>query len=201
MTIPLASSDTTEGTLTQASLVFTPANWNAPQTVTVTGKDDAIADGDQPPDHRDRRHRHVQDRPAQASPRRTSFTPTNGNQAQRVTVTGVDHVLAGGDVVYPIVTAPASSADPSYNGLDPSDVTVTNTDNDAAGVTIDPTSGLLVSELGDSDTFTIVLDTQPTANVTVTLTSSDTSEGTVSPATVTATSSSRSSPARPPAPI
>jgi hypothetical protein len=104
-----------------------------------------------------------------------------------VTVSGLDDVLADGDVVYQVVTSPASSADPSYNGVDPADVTVTNVDNDVAGFTIDPTSGLTVSELGDSDTFTIVLNTQPLANVTVALSSSDTTEGTVSPASVTFT--------------
>ena len=34
------SSDTTEGTRRPTSLTFTPTNWNAPQTVTVTGVDD-----------------------------------------------------------------------------------------------------------------------------------------------------------------
>ena len=46
MTIGLSSSDTTEGTVSPASLTFTPANWNAPQTVTVTGVNDAVDDGD-----------------------------------------------------------------------------------------------------------------------------------------------------------
>ena len=45
VTIPLFSSDTTEGTVSPASLTFTPANWNVPKVVTVTGVDDAIADG------------------------------------------------------------------------------------------------------------------------------------------------------------
>jgi len=46
VTMSLASSDTTEGTVSQASLTFTPANWFIPQVVTVTGVDDAILDGD-----------------------------------------------------------------------------------------------------------------------------------------------------------
>ncbi len=46
VTIPVSSSDTTEGTVSTASLTFTPANWNVPQTVIVTGVDDAIVDGD-----------------------------------------------------------------------------------------------------------------------------------------------------------
>src|SRR5207249_4346876 len=48
VTIPIASSDTTEGTTSVTQLVFTPVNWHSAQTVTVTGVDDSIADGDQP---------------------------------------------------------------------------------------------------------------------------------------------------------
>jgi hypothetical protein len=62
------------------------------------------------------------------------------------------------------------------------DVTVSNTDNDVAGVTVTPTSGLTTTEAGaDARRFTVVLTTQPTADVTIALTSSDTTEGTVSP--------------------
>jgi hypothetical protein len=43
--IPLSTSDTTEGTVSPASLTFTAANWNVPQTVTVTGVDDPTYDG------------------------------------------------------------------------------------------------------------------------------------------------------------
>ena len=43
--IPLSSSDLTEGTLSVSSLTFSPANWETPQLVTVTGQDDAIVDG------------------------------------------------------------------------------------------------------------------------------------------------------------
>ncbi|MFH1357900.1 MAG: ubiquitin-like protein [bacterium] len=45
--INITSSDTTEGTVSPASLTFTKANYTTPQTVTVTGVDDAIDDGDQ----------------------------------------------------------------------------------------------------------------------------------------------------------
>lgn len=48
VTIGLASSDVGEGTVFPASLVFTPDNWNIPQTVTVTGVDDVVDDGDAP---------------------------------------------------------------------------------------------------------------------------------------------------------
>src|SRR6186713_284972 len=46
VTIGLSSSDTTEGTVLPASLTFTSSNWHVPQTVTVTGVNDALDDGD-----------------------------------------------------------------------------------------------------------------------------------------------------------
>ena len=46
VTIPVSSSDSGEGTAGTSSLVFTPSNWDVAQTVTVTGQDDAVDDGD-----------------------------------------------------------------------------------------------------------------------------------------------------------
>ncbi len=46
VTFPLESTLVTEGTVAPAQLVFTPANWNIPQTVTVTGVNDTADDGD-----------------------------------------------------------------------------------------------------------------------------------------------------------
>lgn len=43
--IDVSSNDTTEGTVSPSSLTFTNANYNTPQTVTVTGVDDALQDG------------------------------------------------------------------------------------------------------------------------------------------------------------
>jgi hypothetical protein len=45
VTINLAPSDPSEGSLSTTSLVFTPLNWRTPQTVTVTGLDDQLPDG------------------------------------------------------------------------------------------------------------------------------------------------------------
>ena len=42
----LARATRPRGRSRRPSLTFTPANWNTPQTVTVTGVDDAIDDGD-----------------------------------------------------------------------------------------------------------------------------------------------------------
>ena len=61
---------------------------------------------------------------------------------------------------------------------------VSNTDNDGAGITVTPTAGLTTTEAGGTATFTVVLNTQPTADVTIALSSSDTTEGTVAPASL-----------------
>ena len=45
VTVGVSVSDSTEGSVSPASLVFTPDNWAAPQPVTVTGVDDAEKDG------------------------------------------------------------------------------------------------------------------------------------------------------------
>ena len=66
-------------------------------------------------------------------------------------------------------------------------MSLTNTDDDTAGITVSPTAGLVTTEAGGTATFTVVLTSQPTADVTIGLTSSDLSEGTVSAASVTFT--------------
>ena len=107
------------------------------------------------------------------------FTGVNWNTPLTITVTGIDDVLDDGDVAYSIVTAAATSTDVVYNGINPADVSVTNTDNDAAGITVTPTSGLTTTEAGGTATFTVVLTSAPTGDVTINLSSSDPTEGTV----------------------
>ncbi len=63
-----------------------------------------------------------------------TFTSANWNTAQIVTVTGVDDLVADGDIAYSIITAPATSADLNYNGLDASDVSLTNIDNETTTI-------------------------------------------------------------------
>ncbi|WP_455201963.1 multicopper oxidase domain-containing protein, partial [Kaarinaea lacus] len=46
VSISVTSSDTSEGSVAPGSLQFDAANWDTPQTVTVTGVDDADVDGD-----------------------------------------------------------------------------------------------------------------------------------------------------------
>ncbi|KKK98325.1 hypothetical protein LCGC14_2643890, partial [marine sediment metagenome] len=65
-----------------------------------------------------------------------AFDSTNWNVPQTVTVTGVDDAIVDGDIPYAIITAPAVSGDQGYNGLDADDVSVTNLDDDATGVSV-----------------------------------------------------------------
>jgi hypothetical protein len=123
-----------------------------------------------------------------ASPASLTFTPDNWRTAQTVTVTGVDDQVADGPRIYNVVTSPATSQDPRYMGLDPDDVEVTNLDNDP-GVSFDGADDIVTSESGTTATFRASLNAAPTASVTMTLASSDASEGTVSPAQLTFTTS------------
>ena len=91
-----------------------------------------------------------------------------------------------GDIVYNIVTAAATSVDSNYNSLDAADVVVTNSDDDAAGFTLGTISGA-TTEAGGTATFTLVLNSEPTANVVIALSSDNPSEGTVLPASLTFT--------------
>src|SRR5207249_2859064 len=76
-----------------------------------------------------------------------TFTPANALVPQTVTVHGINDNAADGDQDYTIVLAPAQSADPAYNGLDPADVDVVNADDDGgAGFLVTPTAGLTTTE-------------------------------------------------------
>jgi hypothetical protein len=61
------------------------------------------------------------------------------------------------------------------------------TDNDTAGITVNLRGGVVTTETGGRDTFTVALTSEPTAIVTVNVSSDDETEGTVSPASLTFT--------------
>ena len=109
-----------------------------------------------------------------------TFTPANWNTAQTVTVTGVnDDVDNPSDERTATVTHVPTSADAGYTSVVIDSVTVTVEDDDDAGVTVDPMA-LMVPEASGTGTYTVVLDTQPTGNVTITPESGDTMAATVS---------------------
>ncbi len=101
------------------------------------------------------------------------FTSTNWSIYRTATVTGQDDAVDDGDKDYVIITSVVSD-DSSYNSLAPPDVSVTNTDDDIAGITVSPTSGLVTTELGGTAAISVVLDSQPTGDVSILLSSSDT---------------------------
>ena len=105
------------------------------------------------------------------------FDPATWSTVKVVTITGVDDMVIDGDQHYVIELASVVSDDTDYNGMDPQDVTVTNTDNDAAAIVVDPVDGLQTTEYGTQAEFTIVLSTEPEHPVTIPVSSSDSGEG------------------------
>ena len=143
--IDVTSGDTGEGTVDKSSLTFTNANWDTPQTVTVTGVDDDIIDGSQ------------------------SFKIT--------------------------LSIDAASSDDDFDALGDQTVSVDNSDDDAAGFSIAETDGTTVTtEAGGEDSFTVLLDAEPSSNVVIDVTSGDTGEATVSMASLTFTSANWDTP-------
>ena len=107
--------------------------------------------------------------------RALTFTTANWSTAQTVTVTGVDddvdqvgtdrtatvsHTVSGGD----------------YGDISAGSVSVTVTDDDTAEITV---SALAAITEGESGTYTVKLNTQPSSDVVISLTVSGSSEVTV----------------------
>ena len=97
-----------------------------------------------------------------------TFTPDNWNQPQAVTVSADQDDDAAAD---PVVTlSHAVSGAVEYAAVSAEDipsVTVTIDEDDAAGVSVDPTALTVVE--GQSNAYTVVLDSEPTSNVIVTI--------------------------------
>ena len=125
---------------------------------------------------------------ATLSPASLTFTNANWNSAQTVTVTGVDDVLVDGTQTTTVtVSVDDANSDDTFDPLADQTVSVSTTDDDSAGFTVTESGGTSVSETGTTDTFTLVLDAQPTTNVVLTVVSGDTDEATLSPASLTFT--------------
>lgn len=143
--LTVVASNENEATAAPAQLTFTSANWNTPQTVTVTGEDDFFDDGD---------------------------------QASTITI-----------------SVNAAASHDAFDALPAAMVSVTTTDNDAAGVTIVESDGSTgVAEDGAEDTFTVVLDARPATDVVVHLDSDDLGEATVTPTIMTFTTDNWNAP-------
>ena len=107
------------------------------------------------------------------SPATLTFTPSNWDTAQTVTVSAAqdaDAVNDAASITHAVVAA--SSAD-EYDLVTVAGVAVTVTENDTAGVTVSETT-LTVAE-GGSATYTVKLNAQPASDVVITV-SSDNSD-------------------------
>ena len=114
-----------------------------------------------------------------------TFTSGDFSTPQTVTVTATDDAIAEGAHTCTITHAAASS-DAAYNGDVPSPVTGNITDDDVAGVTVAPPTNATVEEGGATDTYDVSLDSEPTGDVTITVT--DDAQCDVSSPTLTFTS-------------
>ncbi len=117
-----------------------------------------------------------------------TFTMTDWDTAQTVTVTAAPDGDAANDTVSLTHTASGTTGYSAVTGA----VTVTIDDDDTAAITISETAGSTTvlengSEAGGTDTYTVVLATQPASGVEITVTSGLTSAATVSPLILTFT--------------
>ena len=245
VSVALASDDTSVATVS-ATLTFTTSNWNTAQTVTVSGAEDdrvnaeerttsishritsddsdyagfaladmpvAVADNDTAgitvsetslttTEGRSVTYRMVlntrpsgsvsvaiksNDTSVAAVSGTLIFTDANWSTAQTVTVTGIEDDRVNRSLRNASVSHRVTSTDADFDGLALADIAVTVTDNDTAGVS-DYKSLLEVTE-GATDTYRVVLASEPHDSVTVALESDDTSIATLSPATLTFTTS------------
>ncbi len=118
---------------------------------------------------------------ARVSPETLTFTADNYTDAQTVTVTPQDDDDAVNESAR--VTLDATGAE--FDDAD-SEVAVTVADDEGASLSLSRNS-LPLTEGGAAETFTVLLSAQPTANVTVALTSADAGAAAVSPDTLTFT--------------
>ncbi len=116
---------------------------------------------------------------------RLTFTPSNWNTPQTVTVAAAHDADAVNDKAQLRYTVSSDNVSGPYSGLAVAGVAVTVTDDDTVGVTVSETT-LTVAEGGDN-TYTVVLDAQPTSDVVINVTKSGSTDVTVSPATLTFT--------------
>jgi hypothetical protein len=126
---------------------------------------------------------------ATVSPGTVTFTPENWDQAETVTVTGVNDFLLDGDQTTTItVSVDDDNSDDKYDAVADQRIDVITTDDDVAGFTVgEAGANTQVAESGTTDTFTVVLDAQPDQDVLISVASGDTHEATVDRADLTFT--------------
>ncbi|WP_251955889.1 DUF4347 domain-containing protein [Nostoc commune] len=136
------------------------------------------------------------------------------NTSNDTAIAGVDYTAVTGSLTFnpgvttQTITVPilndfvAESGDRFFvNLINPTNASIgdnqaigTITDNDTAGFTISPLTGLITTEAGGTANFSIQLTSQPTANVTLNLSSSNVNEGTVPVSSITFTAANWNTP-------
>ena len=121
--------------------------------------------------------------PVSAGDEHLEFTPSNWDTPQEVTVSAADDADAADDTA--TLRHAVSGAD--YGGVKTPEVAVTVRDTDTRGISMSAPS--VQFREGGSETYTVVLDTQPTGTVTVKPSVSGDSDVTVSPSRLRFTAS------------
>ena len=168
ITITAGASPVTEGTsavFTLSRAGSTTAALTVNVTVSETGGDMVAA--------------------ANEGARTVAFLPNSATVTLSI-ATAADSVDEANSVVTATISADTESP-ASYSVGTPASAMVTVEDNDTRNVTVSPTA-LLVNE-GSTGTYTVVLNSQPTASVTVTPSRTGSSDVTFSPPTLTFTTS------------
>lgn len=126
---------------------------------------------------------------ATVSPSTLTFTSANWSTTQTVTIRGVDDFVDDGDQhSWVVISIDDARSDDQFHSLPDQQMGVQTINNDVAGFTIAPSgASTIVRESGTTDTFTVVLTSQPASNVLFSVSSDDATETSVSPRTLTFT--------------
>ena len=109
-----------------------------------------------------------------------TFTSQNWETPQNVTVTGVDDDIDSDSDRATTISHRVSAPGTDYASVTVASVSVTLTDDDTKGITVLlPIGPLVVREKAGTGAYQVVLNSQPTEDVTITVTSGDTDVVTV----------------------
>ncbi|BAO43766.1 hypothetical protein [Thiolapillus brandeum] len=111
-----------------------------------------------------------------------TFTPSDWNQSQTLTVQGVDDVLVDGVQNYQVQVAAAG--DPGYDAFTPLQLRLSNNDNDQPGVVMNPYGSETMSEAGGTVDYAVSLASEPVTSLTLRFVSNRPDQATVSPASM-----------------
>ncbi|MFC2152545.1 Ig-like domain-containing protein, partial [Bacteroidota bacterium] len=107
---------------------------------------------------------------------RLTFTTSNWSTAQTVTITGQDDYIDDDDINYNIIMNNTVSSDQTYNGLTVDNLSLNNIDDDVAGISVIANENQ-TDENGTEIEVKLLLDSEPTEDVNIELSSDDNSEG------------------------